>query len=84
MDKNQLEISLERIFLDVLRLNEFEDPRSISRQSFEAWDSFAHLELLIRIEEQFGIDLAALSTNSYSNFAEIRDSILDQVIESNE
>ena len=84
MNQKQLEFSLEKIFKEVLRLNEYEDPRTISRQSFEAWDSFAHLELLIRIEEQFGVDLAAVSTSAYSNFTDIRDSIMNQTIENYE
>jgi acyl carrier protein len=84
MKEAQIEALLEKIFLEVLRLNEFEDTRLISRQDFEAWDSFAHLELLIRIEEQFGIDLAALSSSTYSNFFEIRDAIMGQTRQNHE
>ena len=84
MNEEQIETSLKKIFLEVLRMNEFEDPRLISRQSFEAWDSFAHLELLIRIEEQFGVDLAALSSSAYSNFFEIKDAITGQILENHE
>lgn len=84
MNEAQIETSLEKIFMEVLRLNEFENPRFISRQSIEAWDSFAHLELLIRIEEQFGVDLAALSSSAYSSFFEIRDAIMSQILENHD
>lgn len=48
---------VKKIFCDVLSVKENEVSDETSYNSFAPWDSLKHLELVSKLEEEFGIEI---------------------------
>lgn len=53
------EIMLQDVFRLVLSRPDLEITPEMSMESTKGWDSFAHLELMLLIEDSFGIEFEA-------------------------
>jgi acyl carrier protein len=65
----EIEPKLKKIFQDIL-WQEKEVPEKISRRSSEHWDSLAHINLLVSIEQEFSVsfsDNETMDVNSYES-----------------
>jgi acyl carrier protein len=50
-----MEFRIEKIFLKVF---EVENPRDINKIDCEGWDSLKHIELILELEDEFGIEIS--------------------------
>jgi acyl carrier protein len=68
---------VQRVFREVLEDDQLQLTPGHTQQNLEAWDSFAHVKLIIGLEEEFGIkfliDEVAL-TKSVSDLLKLVDS----------
>lgn len=55
MSLQQVPTSLRNIFADTLEISSDEVTPELSADSVEAWDSFRHLQLILSIEEEYGV-----------------------------
>ncbi len=49
--------TVEQIMADVLRMNEADITGNLTMDDLEAWDSLKHMDLIVSIEQVFGIEL---------------------------
>ncbi len=52
-----MEEKLVEIFQDIF--NYFDDPKKVNTSNTDKWDSLTHLNLILSIEEEFGVDISA-------------------------
>ena len=55
MNSQQVPLSLREIVADVLEISPEEVRPDLSSASVESWDSFRHLQLILAIESEFGV-----------------------------
>jgi acyl carrier protein len=55
MSSQQVPSSLRNIFADTLEISSDEVTPDLSADSVETWDSFRHLQLILSIEDEYGV-----------------------------
>lgn len=71
----------KKIFCEVLSVAEAEVNNETSYESFAPWDSLKHLELISRLEEEFGIEMKMddiIAMETFGKVEEITQKYLDQ------
>ena len=73
MESQEIFSRLQPIFRDI-----FDDPsisveRTSSADTIEGWDSMAHLNLIMSVEEEFGVKFALGELQSLKNVGEMVD-----------
>ena len=53
-----MKLSLERVMADVLRVPQNEITDALTMESLEEWDSLKHMDLIVSIEQNFGVELS--------------------------
>ena len=53
-----MKLSLERVMADVLRVPQNEITDALTMESLEEWDSPKHMDLIVSIEQNFGVELS--------------------------
>ena len=76
-----MEQELKKIMTDLLGIQEDEITDDLSTNNTENWDSLKHVELILSIEEQFGITLTADEIVAMISFAEIKHVLREKGIE---
>lgn len=72
---------LKKIMADVLRMREEEVTDNLSIKDTDKWDSLKHMELVVTIEQTFGIRLTANEIVSMVNMSEIKRVLKDKGVE---
>lgn len=72
---------LKKLMSDVLRMPEGEITDSLSVKSADTWDSLKHMELVVGIEQTFGISLTADEIVSMINVSEIKRILRNKGVE---
>ena len=65
--------ALERIFRSVLRVVPDTDVRTLSAESHGGWDSIAHLNLILAIEQEFGFMMTPEEATAVRSFQQMLD-----------
>ena len=55
MSSQQIPSSLRDIFADTLEISSDEVTPELNMESAETWDSFRHLQLILSIEDEYGV-----------------------------
>ena len=66
---------LRKLVSEVLRVPEELVTDGMTLLNTESWDSFAHLELIVAIESEFGINLSADDIAGMTSFSAIRSAL---------
>ena len=72
---------LKKIMADVLRMPEEEVTDDLSIKDTDKWDSLKHMELVVTIEQTFGIRLTANEIVSMVNMSEIKRVLKNKGVE---
>ena len=56
MNSQDLQIRLRNVFMEVFNEPTLEFDASLKKGDIEAWDSFAHINLMLGIEAEFGVE----------------------------
>lgn len=64
---------IKKIFCDVLSVAESEVNDETSYDSFAPWDSLKHLELISKLEEEFGVEIKMDDIIAMENFGKIKE-----------
>lgn len=64
---------IKKIFCEVLGVSESEVNDETSYNSFEPWDSLKHLEIVAKLEENFGIEIEMDDIIAMETFGKIRE-----------
>jgi len=63
-----LEDQMEEVFVQALDLDGDVDVKTLKYRGIERWDSLAHMELIMAIEERFGIVLDPVEVLKINSF----------------
>jgi acyl carrier protein len=51
------ELTLEKIMSDILKIPESEITDDLTMDNLDEWDSLRHMDLIVSIEQDFGVEL---------------------------
>jgi acyl carrier protein len=72
---------LRKLAMEVLRLPEEAVIDSMTLLETETWDSFAHLELIVAIENEFQVSLTADDVAAMTSYGTIRAVLMSRGLE---
>ncbi len=78
MNKEQIYKELDEIFQDVFDNKEIHVTESTTAKDIEDWDSLEHINLVVAIENHFGIKFNMNQVTSMKNVGEMVEVILEQ------
>jgi len=67
-----MEMKLKQIMANVLKVQLDEINEGTTIENVESWDSLSHMQLILTIEEQFGVKLAEEDFLMMTSFNEIK------------
>jgi acyl carrier protein len=70
---NDNDAKIKRIFCDELGLDEGAVNDGTAYDSTDAWDSLKHLQLVGRLEEEFGIEISVDDIVAMSTFLKVKE-----------
>jgi len=80
MTFNDVFKKFNEIFIDVLDDEEIVLKESSTANDIEEWDSLSHIQLIVNIEKEFGVNFTALEMENYSNVGEMCRGVLGKLI----
>ncbi len=75
-----MEEILKEIMSDLFEINPADINDASSNETIEKWTSVAHLNLIVAIEEKFGIDIAADEIGEMLTFRRIKEILQEKGI----
>lgn len=75
MDANTLLSKLQAIFADVFRVAPEEVTRETEFGELPAWDSMGHMDLMVALETEFGVEITAETISQLTSVAAIMEHI---------
>lgn len=80
MDKSQIIEKLQDIFRDILDNEGIVLTEATSAKDIEEWDSLSNVQLVVGIEDEFGIRFTSAEIPSWRNIGDMVDCILKKLI----
>lgn len=75
MDKSQIIGKLQEIFRDILDNEEIVLTETTSAKDIEEWDSLSNVQLVVGIEDEFGIRFTSAEIPSWKNVGDMVECI---------
>jgi acyl carrier protein len=75
MSSQQIPSSLRDIFADTLEISSDEVTPELSMESAETWDSFRHLQLILSIEDEYGIQFDPQKIPELTTVAKVQQAL---------
>jgi acyl carrier protein len=75
MDADSVFARLQAVFVDVFRIAPEEVTRQTEFGELPAWDSMGHMDLMVALETQFGVEITAETISQLTNVAAIMEHI---------
>ena len=79
MERKEIFIKLNEIFIDVLDLDECELTDETSANDIEEWDSLSHIQLIVAIEKTFKIKFTSLEIMKWKNVGEMVSTMEEKI-----
>ena len=79
MERKEIFEKLTEIFRDVMDNDEIVLEENTTAEDIEEWDSLAHVQLIEKIQEVFGVKFSAKEMNSWEDVCEFVDSIEEKL-----
>ncbi len=75
MSSQQIPSSLRDIFADTLEISHEEVTPELSTESAETWDSFRHLQLILSIEDEYGVQFDPQKIPELTTVAKVQEAL---------
>jgi acyl carrier protein len=75
MDADALLAKIQAVFADVFRIAPEEVTRQTEFGELPAWDSMGHMDLMVALETQFGVEITAETISQLTSVAAIMEHI---------
>jgi len=75
MNSPQIPASLRDILADTLEISPEEVTPDLSSENLEAWDSFRHLQLILAVEGEYGLQFDPQQIPNLTNVASIQNAL---------
>ena len=69
---------LESVFRDVFDDDSLQIFESMSAEDVDAWDSLAHINLMMRVEDTFGVHFTNAQLGGFANVGELEQFLIDR------
>ena len=79
MTREEVYVRLNEVFQDVFDEDDLTVCDATTSYDIDGWDSFEHINLIVAIEEEFGMKFTLGETTSFNNVGEMVDIILQRV-----
>ena len=79
MERTEIFEKLNEIFVDVLDLDEVELTDATTADDIEEWDSLSHVQLVVAIENAFGVKFTALEIMKWKNVGEMVSTMEEKI-----
>jgi len=76
-----MEEKLKMLMAELFKLEEYEITDSLTMKDTDVWDSLKHMELIVSIEESFGIELTFDEIVAMQNFKEIKRMLIERKVQ---
>ena len=80
MERKEIFEKLTVIFRDVMDNDEIVLEENTTAEDIEEWDSLAHVQLIEKIEEVFGVRFSAKEMTSWDELGELVDSLIAKLV----
>ena len=78
MDKNDVLLTVQEIFRDILDNEDIILSEETTANDVEEWDSLTHIQLIVAIEKKLKIKFTSKEILSWKNVGEMLDSIMQK------
>lgn len=75
MSSQQVPSSLRDIFADTLEISPEQVTPELSTESAETWDSFRHLQLILSIEDEYGVQFDPQKIPELTTVAKVQEAL---------
>ena len=75
MTENNLQDRLHNVFVETLNDPNFQMEASLKKGDVESWDSFAHINLMLGIEGEFGVEFDSDEIASLLSIGQILEAL---------
>jgi acyl carrier protein len=75
VSSQQVPSSLRNIFADTLEISSDEVTPELSADSVETWDSFRHLQLILSIEDEYGVQFDPQKIPELTTVAKVQEAL---------
>jgi acyl carrier protein len=75
MSSQQVPSSLRDIFADTLEISPEQVTPELSTESAETWDSFRHLQLILSIEDEYGVQFDPQNIPELTTVAKVQEAL---------
>jgi len=79
MDRKEVYLNMVKIFREVFNNESLEINDSTTASDIEEWDSFAQINLIVAIEDTFGIEIPLKKVNQMENVGQMIDYLYERV-----
>lgn len=79
MERNEIYEKLNKVFCDVLDLDEVDLKDETSADDIEDWDSLNHVQIVYAVQKAFGIKFTSLEILKWRNVGEMVDTIIKKI-----
>ena len=81
MNKSEVESTLKRIISEIFEIPIDKISNDFNHQNVEEWDSMNHINLVVSVEEEFGIEIEEDKILDLMSFQALSDYIVSAVSE---
>lgn len=81
MDREQIYETMKKIFKEIFDDESLEITDTTSANDIEDWDSFEQINLLVAIEDNFGLEVSLKQANAMENVGQMIDYIHERMSE---
>ena len=79
MDRKELLIRINEVFIDVLDDDQLQIVESTAAEDVDEWDSLNHIHLVVAIEKSLKLRFTASEIQSWTNVGEMMNDILKKL-----
>jgi acyl carrier protein len=79
MDREELLIRINKVFIDVLDDDQLQIVESTAAEDVDEWDSLNHIHLVVAIEKSLKLRFTASEIQSWANVGEMMNDILKKL-----
>ena len=79
MDKEEIYLKLNEVFREIFNDDTISVTETTTANDIEAWDSYEHINLLVAVENKFGIKFSMGEVSNMKNVGEMVDIITTKI-----
>ena len=79
MQRNEVLDKMNKIFVEVLNLDEVSLTEETTANDIDEWNSLAHMQIVVALEKEFGVRFKGREVMKWKNVGQMIDTILSKL-----